>query len=145
MASIVVIEDDSLYQVILKKKLGLLYPSETIEFFLTGSEGVSAVTDETVIVISDYMLGDMSGIEATTQIKTNYPDVEIIFLTNVSFKQIESESALVGAFDFINKTDAASSVNEGFYPLKRSIDILLRLDKLKRQLISRMDAKPNQK
>jgi CheY-like chemotaxis protein len=145
MARIVVIEDDMIYQMVLKRKLEVLYPSETIEFSLSGQEGISAVTDETVIVISDYMLGDMSGIEAVTQIKTNYPDIEIILLTNVSFKEIESESALVGAFDIINKTNAASSVNEGFYPLKRSIDILLKIDKLKKQLITRMDAKPNQK
>ena len=133
MPTIISVEDDLMYQTFIKAKLTKLYPNEDVHYSTTGQECIDTIDQDTVLVLVDFMLDDMSGLEVAKAIKSINSEIEIIFLTNTPFKEVEVEACKLGVVDFINKNDVASTVAEGFYPLKKSIDLVLKVSTLRKQ------------
>jgi len=76
---IFVVEDNQLYNRLVVSYLKT-NKFTNVESFLTGEEVLKNMHKNPDIVIQDYLLDGISGIEVMIKAKKNYPNVEFIFL-----------------------------------------------------------------
>lgn len=103
---IYIVEDDPIYAELIKFNLqehGL----ETIEHFDNGKEGIMNLYKQPKIVILDFQLGDMNGLQVLEKIKSHDPDIHVILLTGHEDINIAISSLKYGAIDFLIKNDDA--------------------------------------
>ncbi|MBY0516125.1 MAG: response regulator [Bacteriovoracaceae bacterium] len=55
------------------------------------------------LVLTDIVMPEMSGIELTEKISTNFQNVGVIMISSLHHEQIVLEAIAAGAVDFINK------------------------------------------
>ena len=79
---------------------------EVIGRALSGREAVAKIeTLQPDLVLMDYIMPDMNGIEATREIKASTMDLRIIILTLHDLKEYRTEAEAAGADGFIAKAD----------------------------------------
>ncbi|MFV0555272.1 MAG: response regulator [Mangrovibacterium sp.] len=79
-----------------------------VEAFLSGEDVLKAIeTKEPAIVIQDYLLGGISGIEVLKATKAKYPNVEFIFLSGNDSIEVAINTMKYGAYDYIVKDQVA--------------------------------------
>ncbi|MFV0291462.1 MAG: response regulator [Mangrovibacterium sp.] len=79
-----------------------------VESFLSGEDVLKALeTQEPAIVIQDYLLGGISGIEVLKAAKAKYPNVEFIFLSGNDSIEVAINTMKYGAYDYIVKDQVA--------------------------------------
>ena len=127
MTNIIVVEDDSVFTMILKKKLGESYPNEKINFFNSGEEGINNVTDDTILAIVDFMLGDILGIDVIKEMKKKNPNMEFIMMSGTPINGVGSIASKIGVFDYIKKGD------NFFDKLKNPLNTILAIDRLRKE------------
>lgn len=103
---IFVVEDNQMYN-----KLVVSYLKTNkftnIESFLTGEDALKNMDRNPDIVIQDYLLEDMTGIEVLIKAKKTNPDVEFIFLSGQDSIDVAINSMKYGAYDYIVKDQLA--------------------------------------
>jgi len=111
-----VVEDDITYSRYLE--LILRGCCDHIRFFSGGEGFVRSLEqgERPDLVILDYQLGSMNGLECMMILKERYPDVKVIMLSSNENVEITMQLIQAGAYDYIVK-DAQAAIN-----LKRSID-----------------------
>ncbi len=72
------------------------------------------------IVVFDIVMPGMSGLEVAVQIRKNYPDVKILFLSSENGEKVLAEAIKIGVDGFLSKLDlggdlpkAVRSIHEG--------------------------------
>ena len=102
MKTIMVIDDDKMILMILKQTLSKEgYRVLTVE---SGEEGIALLaTSNADLVLTDYMMPGMSGIEVLNIIKQNQPLLPIIMLTGHGDVALTIKAIQLGAVDFIEK------------------------------------------
>ena len=100
--SILIIDDEKPQREALggyfKKKGNTIYLAES------GTRGLEIVRENQVdIVLTDYKMPDLSGIETLTEIKRINPDVEVIIMTAYGSIEIAVEAMKYGAIDYLLK------------------------------------------
>lgn len=81
---------------------------KNIRSFYTGEEELNAVTEkETPIIIQDFELPGMNGIDLLKKIKKSNSEIDFIFLSGQSSIEIAVEAIKHGAFDYIVKDNFA--------------------------------------
>jgi DNA-binding NtrC family response regulator len=104
---IFVIEDNKLYNSLVVKHLNnngfrKVFP------FLSGEESIiSLLVQKPDIVIQDYYLEGMNGIEVLKKLKSKYPEAEFIFLSAQESMEVTVKTMRHGAFDYVIKDEAA--------------------------------------
>lgn len=79
-----------------------------VEAFLSGEDVLTALeTKEPTIVIQDYLLGGISGIDVLKAAKAKYPAVEFIFLSGNDSIEVAINTMKYGAYDYIVKDQVA--------------------------------------
>ncbi len=68
-----------------------------------GSELLADLNEETLVCVVDLVMPKMSGMDCLRQIKGNFPNVEVLILTNVNDANKAIEAMRQGAFDYITK------------------------------------------
>lgn len=69
-----------------------------------GTAGLEMLaSSEITIVMLDYKMPGLSGLEVLNQIKANYPEVAVIFMTGYSSMDIALEALQRGAVGYITK------------------------------------------
>lgn len=126
---IFVVEDNQMYN-----KLVVSYLKTNkftnVESFLSGEEALKNMDKNPDIVIQDYLLEGMTGIEVLIKAKKSNPSVEFIFLSGQDSIDIAINSMKYGAYDYIvkdqmalqklvNKINKINSVTELVYTNKR--------------------------
>jgi DNA-binding NtrC family response regulator len=126
---IFVVEDNQMYN-----KLVVSYLKTNkftnVESFLSGEEALKNMYKNPDIVIQDYLLEGMTGIEVLIKAKKSNPSVEFIFLSGQDSIDIAINSMKYGAYDYIvkdqmalqklvNKINKINSVTELVYTNKR--------------------------
>ncbi|MGQ8337307.1 response regulator [Sunxiuqinia sp. A32] len=103
---IFVVEDNHVYN---KLIISFLKTNkfENVEAFYTGEEALAAMTKQPKIVIQDYLLEGMNGIEVLKKAKRVAPDVEFIFLSGQDSIDIAINTMKYGAYDYIVKDQMA--------------------------------------
>ena len=103
---IFVVEDNQMYN-----KLVVSYLKTNkftnVESYLTGEEVLKNMNKNPDIVIQDYLLEGMTGIEVLIKAKKTNPNVEFIFLSGQDSIDIAINSMKYGAYDYIVKDQMA--------------------------------------
>ncbi len=124
--NILIIEDEQLIRWSLRQKMeGRKYHVTEAE---TGERGLAALEDASIdLVMLDYKLPDMTGLEVLKKIRKNNSDVIVIMMT--AFSTIESavDAIKLGAYDYITKPFNMEQ-------LLHTIDKALETTKLRREI-----------
>lgn len=103
---IFVVEDNQMYNKLVVSYLKTNKFSN-VESFLSGEEALKNMNKNPDIVIQDYLLDGMTGIEVLIKAKKTNPDVEFIFLSGQDSIDIAINSMKYGAYDYIVKDQMA--------------------------------------
>lgn len=103
---IFVVEDNQMYN-----KLVVSYLKTNkftnVESYLSGEEALNNMHKNPDIIIQDYLLEGMTGIEVLIKAKKTNPTVEFIFLSGQDSIDIAINSMKYGAYDYIVKDQMA--------------------------------------
>jgi DNA-binding NtrC family response regulator len=103
---IFVVEDNQMYN-----KLVVSYLKTNkftnVESYLTGEDALNNMHKNPEIIIQDYLLEGMTGIEVLIKAKKTNPNVEFIFLSGQDSIDIAINSMKYGAYDYIVKDQMA--------------------------------------
>ena len=102
MSRIVIIEDDKVTQTVINAALKN-WGFETI-VCSNGKDGINAVFENnTDVVITDFQMPEMNGIEVIKRIKVKSPNIPIIMMTAFDEVQLTIKAIQNGAYDYIEK------------------------------------------
>jgi len=103
---IFIVEDNTVYN-----KLVVSYLRSQkftrVESYLTGEECLKNIYKKPDVIIQDYILDGMNGIEVLKATKKLYPETEFIFLSGQDSVDIAINSMKYGAYDYIVKDQMA--------------------------------------
>ena len=103
---IFIVEDNPVYSKLVASYLRT-NKFTNIESYSSGEEVLKAMTRQPKIVIQDYLLDGMNGIEVLKKAKKIAPDVEFIFLSGQDSIDIAINTMKYGAYDYIVKDQMA--------------------------------------
>ena len=78
-----------------------------VESYLTGEEVLKNLYKKPDIIVQDYLLEKMTGIDVLVKAKKMYPEIEFIFLSGQDSIDIAINSMKYGAYDYIVKDQMA--------------------------------------
>ena len=108
---ILLIDDDEW----IRDSLNLFFESEGchITVLETAEEGMEELKERAYdIIIADYRLPGMDGLEFLKQIKESYPEAMKILITAYGSKELVSEAYRIGVRDFIEKPFTTNRIEE---------------------------------
>jgi len=99
---IVIAEDEQINYLFLK---AVLKPTKAkVIWTKTGRETIDVCNTEKIdMVLMDIKMPDLNGLEATEEIKKNFPDLPIIAQTAYAMEEDEEASLKAGCDDYISK------------------------------------------
>ena len=119
MKTILVIDDDKMILMILKQTLSK--EGYRVSTAASGEEGIAMLaSSNTDLVLTDYMMPGMSGIEVLNVIKQNQPLLPVIMLTGHGDVALTIKAIQLGAVDFIEKPIHSKELLE---IIKRALEI----------------------
>ena len=99
----------------IRDSLSLFFEGEGchLEALETAEEGMEALKKQDYdIIIADYKLPGMDGLEFLRRIQESHPDVMKILITAYVSEEVVSEAKRLGAQDFIHKPFTSEAVEE---------------------------------
>jgi FixJ family two-component response regulator len=104
---IIVVDDDKSFNVMIKKHLESKGFSN-VQGFLSGKELFENIqTGDKPIIIQDFDLPGLNGLEILRKVKADFPNTEFIFLSGQSRIEVAVDAIKLGAFDYIVKDNFA--------------------------------------
>jgi CheY-like chemotaxis protein len=103
---IFVVDDDPIYHKILKFNLSA-NEYNNVETFNSGEDCLENIDKIPDMVILDYNMNGMNGLETLKEIKKKYKDIKVIFFTANEDSNLAQESLKVGAQEFVQKNEFA--------------------------------------
>jgi DNA-binding NtrC family response regulator len=105
--TIFIVEDDQAFSKLVEKSLrGAGFTN--LKIYLSGEKCIEEIQGiKPDIVLQDFEMPGINGIETMKKIKAVYPDTEFLFLSGQSSIKVAVESLKQGAFDYIVKDEAA--------------------------------------
>ncbi len=135
---IYIVEDNEVYNrkvVELLKKQGF----KKVKSFLNGKDCVSAVKkgESPDIVIQDYFLEDLNGLDVLKSVKKLNKNSEFVFLTGNENMEVAVNSIKYGAFDYIIKDDdlALKKMLNKIEKISKMIELQRRNDVIRKAMI----------
>jgi DNA-binding NtrC family response regulator len=104
---IFIVEDDPAFAKLTEKTL---YASgqKNVKIYHTGEDCISDIQNSKPdIVLQDFEMPGLNGIETMKKIRSFYPDTEFLFLSGQSSIKVAVEALKQGAFDYIVKDEVA--------------------------------------
>jgi DNA-binding NtrC family response regulator len=103
---IFIVEDNTVYN-----KLVVSYLRSQkftrVESYLTGEECLKNIHKKPDVIIQDYLLEGMNGLEVLKATKKSYPETEFIFLSGQDSVDVAINTMKYGAYDYIVKDQMA--------------------------------------
>lgn len=102
-----VVEDNKVYNKLLTEYLNR-QGYKNLKSFFTGEECVKAVKEgeKPDVVIQDYFLEEMNGLDVLKKVRKISPGSEFVFLTNNESMEVAVNTIKYGAYDYIIKDKA---------------------------------------
>ena len=123
---IFVVEDNNFYLDLIKSNLQEMNHSN-IMAFLSGEECLENLHKNPEIVILDFNLTGINGIEVLQKIKRHNTDTEVIFLSTQKDINVAVNSLKYGAYDYIEKNEKT------FYILNEMLEKIILSKKEKKK------------
>ncbi len=102
LARLLLIEDDHSYANLIQKFLSK--KGFEVENYYAGKEALSVLKKQSFdLVLSDFRLPDMTGMEILEWVKTEYPHIPVVLITGYSDIRTAVKSMKMGAFEYISK------------------------------------------
>jgi len=120
---IFVVDDNSMYNRLIASHLRL-NKFQRIECFLSGEECLENLYKKPDIVIQDYLMNGINGIQVLKEFKKRNPKTEFIFLSGDDSFELAVNTIKYGAFDYVIKDQLA------FKKLISSIDKILKIQQV---------------
>jgi DNA-binding NarL/FixJ family response regulator len=117
---IFVVEDNSLYNRLIASHLRM-NKFQRIECFLSGEDCLMNLYKKPDIVIQDYHMGGINGVDVLRKSKKLNPATEFIFLSGDDNYEIAANTIKYGAFDYLIKDRSA---------LKKLVDAINNISKI---------------
>ena len=99
---IFVVDDNSMYNRLIVSHLRL-NKFQRIESFLSGEECLANLDKNPDIVIQDYLMNGINGIQVLKESKRRNPKTEFIFLSGDDSFELALNTIKYGAFDYVVK------------------------------------------
>lgn len=128
--NIFIVEDDQFFAQMLKIVLGKNNYTN-VQHFDSGEACLENLYTNPDLVILDYNLGTMNGIEVLRKIKGINPNIHVIFLSSQEKMNVAINSLKYGAFDYIEKNP------HNVTSLLNLIQKIFRMDKISEKVIVR--------
>lgn len=106
LPKIYIVEDNPMVGAMMQQ--ALLEEEYEVKLFETGKELLAAVPEQPDIVVIDYQLPDITGLEILNQIRKDYPDVICIIYSGQEDVNVVVEAYNNGAKNYIVKNDNAT-------------------------------------
>jgi DNA-binding NtrC family response regulator len=103
---IFVVEDNAVYNKLIVNHLRLQKFTRT-ESFMSGEDCLKNIDKKPDIIIQDYLLDGMNGIDVLKATRKKNPDTEFIFLSGQNDIELAINSMKYGAYDYIVKDQFA--------------------------------------
>ena len=105
---IFVIEDNEMYNLLIAghlKKNGFT----NVKSFTSGKKCIEAIQNKEIpnIIIQDYFMNEMNGLEVLQNVKNIFPEIEFIFLTANEDVEVAVSTMKSGAYDYVIKDNVA--------------------------------------
>ena len=101
MARILVVDDEESVRNVLKRFLSSIGHDAIMAS--SGEEALEKIQEEPAIVLLDYLMPEVNGIEVLEKIKEISPSTDVIMVTGVGEHKVGIESFKQGAFEFVTK------------------------------------------
>lgn len=106
LPKIFIVEDDAFYANLLKNEI-VKNRLGKVESFSSGESFLENLFKMPDIVLLDYNLGSMEGVEVLKNIKAINPNIQVIFLSAQEKMNVAITSLKYGAYDYVEKNDVA--------------------------------------
>ncbi|XZE44144.1 protein-glutamate methylesterase/protein-glutamine glutaminase [Pirellulaceae bacterium SH467] len=110
---IMIVDDSSLYQQLVKNVLRSLADVEIVGQAKTGREALAKIPDlQPDLLTLDVQMPDMNGLELLKEIRRRRMPVKAIMLSSLTAQgtQVTTDALLAGAFDFIHKPNSSDAI-----------------------------------
>jgi pilus assembly protein CpaE len=114
----------------LQKTLGLIETIELVNTSMSAQEAIEAVRDlKPEVALVEYNLADMNGIALTEALRKDYPETQVVLISQDNYTDIVLQAVRAGACDFITHEVSIKELSD---VLKRAA-ALAQQDRLKAQ------------
>ena len=96
------VEDDPMYSGLLTEKLGNIINVE-VKTFNNGESCLQNISRKPDVILLDYYLPGMNGLETFKEIKRVHPEISVIFMSSQQDVNVALDSLKEGAFGYIVK------------------------------------------
>ncbi len=124
-----IVEDDPLFASILKTNL-TQKTDYKIHIFETGEAMLNALYMNPAVVLLDYYLEEMNGLDVLRQIRGFNPNITVIFISAQETTQVAVDSLKNGALDYIVKDETSVDKIMVLLDKKKAVD--MEVEKLQR-------------
>ena len=104
---IFVVDDDPFYLHIVAQELKQK-KFKNLNLFTTGEDCIKNLYQNPDVIILDYRMESLNGLEVLRKVKSINPDIIVIFLTAQRQLSVAIDSIKEGAFDYVEKGDHAT-------------------------------------
>lgn len=101
---IFIVEDNEIFAGMLKFRLSQI-GYDNVKVFYNGKECMEHLYMNPGLVLLDYKLQDISGLDILKEIKSINPDMQVIILSSQETIQVAIDTMKYGAFDYLIKND----------------------------------------
>lgn len=103
---IFIVEDNRFYANILAEELQAAKFNH-VETFKSGEDCLGNLSKNPDIIILDYCLGKINGLDVLKQVKLTHPNIQVIFLSAQEKLDVAIQALKFGAYDYVEKNDNA--------------------------------------
>lgn len=120
---VLLVDDDSTVRQVLARLLAAYPDVEIVGHATTGDEAVTSVeTHRPHVVVMDIRMPKMDGIAATREIKSKYPEVQIIGLSEYAYGYHADAMLRAGALAVYQKGNAVEDLYPAIKKITRQLD-----------------------
>lgn len=129
-----VVEDNDWYNRLLVHNISL-NPDYFVESFLNGQDCIKNLYKAPDVITLDYRLPDISGLELLQKIKTEYPDTQVVLISEQEDIKVVVELLKHGAYDYIVKSnDIKERLLNTLTNIKKGLGLKKELSSLKKEV-----------
>lgn len=134
LIKIFVVEDNDFYRELLKYNISLI-PEYEVTTFSNGKELLDNLYRQPSIVTLDFSLPDFNGDELLKRIKSQYPELPVIVISNQDDVKTAVDLLRAGAYDYITKDeDTRDHLLHTIQNICKNIELRHEVDHLKSEL-----------